>query len=236
MLMNGIKMEDWKLLSFLALLSDYDYFSIQKADEPVFHTTGIERSCGWVLKFNRKFATPVYSDGELAYVVALSETEFDCQIGMFTYHIHALHKKPKAIPIRSKRNWRSVMDVADIEYINIEKSQYIKELDLLVLVVDPYKLGELTAIEETQIKRIINTQLNGNGIAMQMCRSICFECRLHDVNQIIYAGMYDLENAVPVSSVMFYNKNLSHSMTDKSVQRCESLWRLANMIYSKKFS
>ena len=90
--------------------------------------------------------------------------------------------------------------------------------------------------DKNQIKRIINTQLNGNGIAMQMCRSICFECRLHDVNQIIYAGMYDLENAVPVSSVMFYNKNLSHSMTDKSVQQCESLWRLANMIYSKKFS
>lgn len=188
MLMNGIKMEDWKLLSFLALLSDYDYFSIQKADEPVFHTTGIERSCGWVLKFNRKFATPVYSDGELAFVTALSETEFDCQIGMFTYHIHALHKKPKAIPIRSKRNWRSVMDLADIEYINIEKSQYIKELDLLVLVVDPDKLGELTAIEETQIKRIINISL----MAMELlCRCAVLSVLSADCMMLIKSSMLE---------------------------------------------
>ena len=51
MLVNETKMEEWKMLSFFALLSNYNYFSVQKDDDPTFFATGIERSCGWVLKF-----------------------------------------------------------------------------------------------------------------------------------------------------------------------------------------
>lgn len=236
MLVNETKMEDWKLLSFFALLSNYDYFSIQKEDNPVFYATGIERSCGWVLKFARKFATPVYSDGELISAAALSATDFKCQIGEFTYHIRALHEKSNALPVREKKNWKDILDFANTEYMNTEKSQYIKELDLLVLVVDPDLLGELTAVEESQIKRLINVRLHGNGAAMQMCRSVCFECKIHSDNQIIYAGMYDMENSVPVSSVMVYNKQLSCSMTDTEAQQYASLWNLAQKIYNENFS
>lgn len=106
MLVNETKMEEWKILSFFALLSNYDYFSIQKEDDPTFFATGIERSCGWVLKFMRKFATPVYSDGELISVAALSNTEFKCRIGEFTYYIRALHEKLNDLPVRKKKNWK----------------------------------------------------------------------------------------------------------------------------------
>ena len=53
-------MKDSSLLAFLALLSNYEYFRIQQEDKPPFYSTGIDRSCGWVLRFDRKFATPVY--------------------------------------------------------------------------------------------------------------------------------------------------------------------------------
>ena len=224
---DDTKMEEWKMLSFFALLRNYDYFSIQKEDDPTFFATGIERSCGWVLKFMRKFATPIYSDGELINVSAISPTEFKCQIGEFTYHIRALHEKSNGLPVREKKNWNNILDFANTEYINKDKCQYIKEMDLLILVVDPDLLGELTAIEETQIKRLINIRLHGNGVAMQMCRSICFECKIHSNNQIIYAGMYDMENSIPVSSVMVYNKLLSQSMSEAEIQQYTSLWNMA---------
>ena len=230
---NG--MEEWKLLSFLALLSNYGFFSVQKNDEPVFYATGVERSSGWVLKFKRKFATPVYSDGELVSVTADSNTEFKCQIGNFTYKIRAMHEKPKSIPVYEKRTWKNISDFVNIDYINVDMSQYIKELDLLVLVVDPNRLGELSPIEEIQIRKLINTRLHGNGTVMQMCRSICFECKIHDGRRTIYAGMYDLANSTPVTSVMVYNHNLSQSMDDNESQQYENLYRYAQKIYNEKF-
>lgn len=236
MLVNETKMEEWKMLSFFALLSNYDYFSIQKEDDPTFFATGIERSCGCVLKFMRKFATPVYSDGELISVAAISDTEFKCRIGEFTYYIRALHEKSNVLPVRKKKDWKNILDFADTEYINKDKCQYIKELDLLVLVVDPDLLGELTAVEESQIKRLINIRLHGNGVAMQMCRSVCFECKIHSDNQIIYAGMYDMENRVPVSSVMVYNKLLSQSMFEAEIRQYTSLWDMAQKIFNENFS
>ena len=229
---NG--MEEWKLLSFLALLSNYDFFSVQKNDDPIFYATGIDRSCGKVLRFDRKFATPVYSDGELISVVANSKTEFECQIGDFTYKIHALREKPKSIPVYKKRTWKSISDFVNLNYINSNMSNYIKELDLLVLVIDPNKLGELSPIEEMQIKKLINTRLHGHGTVMQMCRSVCFECKIHDGRKTIYAGIYDLVNSVPVTSVMVYNHNLSQSMDDNENQKYENLWEYAQNLYNEK--
>lgn len=236
MLVNETKMEEWKMLSFFALLSNYDYFSIQKEDDTAFFATGIERSCGWVLKFMRKFATPVYSDGELISVAALSNTEFKCRIGEFTYYIRALHEKSNNLPIRKKKDWKNILDFADTEYINKDKCQYIKELDLLILVVDPDLMGELTAVEESQIKRLINIRLHGNGVAMQMCRTVCFQCQIHSVNRIIYAGMYDLENSVSISSVMVYNNCISQSMSNVEEQQYINFWNYAQQLYHEKFS
>ena len=235
MIANKDKMEEWKLLSFFSLLSNYNYFSVQKESEPVFHATGVERSCGWVLKFERKFATPVYSEGELTNVIALSKTEFQCQCGEFTYHIRALHEKPDELPMHERKQWKRIFDLAHTEYINPDKSQYIKESDLLVLVVDPDLLGELTPIEETQIKHLINIQLRGNTTERQICRSIHFSCKIHNDHQAIYVGMYDLENSIPATSIMVYNNYISQSMSDDAMQKYQALWEMAQKIYREKF-
>lgn len=232
---NENRMEEWKLLSLLALLSNYEYFSVQKDDDPVFYATSIERSCGNVLKFDKKFATPVYSDGEVNSITALTDTIFQCQIGEFTYKIQALRKKPQSIPDRPKKNWNHILDFADTEYINVNMSQYINEKDLLVLVADPNLMGELSRLEQIKIRRLINIRLQGYGTSMQKCRSVCFVCKIHDKNQIIYAGMYDLENQIPVTNVMAYNRNLALSMNESEIQKYMELWKLALEIYNKMF-
>lgn len=166
-------------------------------------------------------------------------TDKDCQFGTddgFWIGIYDEDAKANALPVRKKKDWKNILDFANTEYINKDKCQYIKELDLLVLVVDPDLLGELTAVEESQIKRLINIRLHGNGAAMQMCRSVCFKCQIHSANHIIYAGMYDLENSVSVSSVMVYNSRISQSMSDDEDQQYTNLWNFAQQLYHENFS
>lgn len=236
MLINDEMKTEKQMFSFLALLNQYDYFSIRKENGFAFFATGIERSCGWVLKFMRKFATPVYSDGQLCGIIMISPTEFECKIGVSTYYICALHEKPHFLPDRSEKNWNHILDFADIEYINPKKCCYVKELDSFVLVIDPDLLGELTIMEELHIRRFINIRLQGNRSEMQMCRSVCFQCQIHSENHMIYAGMYDLENSVSTSSVMIYNSQIRQSMSEDEIRRYTDLWNFAQYLYHENLS
>lgn len=227
-------MKDSSLLAFLALLSNYDYFRIQQEDKPPFYSTGIDRSCGWVLRFDRKFATPVYSEGELSDVRAVSDNEYDCTIGSYTYHIQTLHMKPARIPSRKRKAWRNIADFASVNYISPDKSSMDDETGLITMVVDPDKLGELTPTEQEQIKSLINVQLNGS--TKQVCRTVCFRCDPLDTRQIIYTGMYDLETSKPATKVMAYNANLAQSMTAAEVKKYSALLELARRYYTAQIA
>ena len=96
------------------------------------------------LCFNRCFATPVYSEDELSNMRAVSENEFDCTIGNYTYHIRALHLKPSRIPHCKPKAWKSIRDFASVEFISPDKSCYDSETGCVTLVVDPYRLGKQT--------------------------------------------------------------------------------------------
>lgn len=224
------------LLDFLSILSNYDFFSVQKDNDSVFYATGIERSCGMVLKFLRKFATPIYSEGELNGVSAKSQTNFQCQIGDFIYHIHALHKKSQPNGVRYQKDWDHILDFTDTRFINITLSQYQKDTGLMILVVDPRRLGDISPIEESRIKTFINVYLHGYGFTKQMCRSVYFAIALHDDQNKIYAGAFDLEHLVPITSVMIYNSNLKKSMTTEEIKKYMDLQRLALQIYYDRFS
>ena len=56
------------------------------------------------------------------------------------------------------------------------------------------------------------------------------------IQDIIYAGMYDLENSVSVSSVMVYNSRISQSMSDDEDQQYTNLWNFAQQLYHENFS
>ena len=229
-------MKDSSLLAFLALLSNYEYFRIQQEDKPPFYSTGIDRSCGWVLRFDRKFATPVYSEGELSDVRAVNDNEYDCTIGSYTYHIQTLHMKPARIPHHKHKAWNSIANFASVEYISPDKSRYDSETGCVFLVVDPDSLGELTPIEQAQIKSLINVQLKGCGSGKQVCRTVYYQCDPLDTRQIIYTGMYDLETRKPATKVMAYNTNLAQSMTAAEVKKYSALLELARQYYTAQIA
>lgn len=224
------------LSDFLSILRNYDFFSIQKDNASMFYATGVECSCGMVLKFLRRFATPVYSEGELTGIAAKSQTDFQCQIGDFIYHIRALHKKSQSTGIRYQKDWDHILDFVDSSFINTALSQYQKDSGWMMLVVDPRRLGELSPIEESRIKTFINVYLHGYGSARQICRSVYFAIALRDDQDKIYAGAFDLERFAPMTGVMVYNSNLGKSMASEEIKKYMDLQRLALQIYYDRFS
>ena len=75
-------------------------------------------------------------------------------------------------------------------------------------------LGKLTITEQAQIKSIINVYLYGKGQAMQMCRTVCFQVRLHDDRNRIYAGILDLERGCSITSRQIFEEYMSVDMPD----------------------
>lgn len=213
--------------SSLDLLSSYDRFIIQQDGKPPFYSTGIDHFCGGVLEFKRQFADSVFSEGELTKITAISQADFECKIGEHAYRIYALHKKPETLPTYRQKAWKSILSFAETKYINKDKCQYIKDLDMMVLVVDPHLLGELTPIEEIQIRYFIDTYLRGQADALQVCRTVYFGCKIHDSCHRIYAGIYDLEKLAPVNMVMVYNKQLSRSMAETEIEKYLALLKMA---------
>ncbi len=220
-------MNNSELLSFLGLLSNYDRFIIQQAGKPPFHSTNINHFHGGVLEFERQFATPVYSEGVLTKITPINQTEFECQLGERLYTIYAMRKKPELLPTYKPKTWRNILSFAETKYINPKEIHYIKDIDLMVLVVDPHLLGELTPVEELQIRYFIDTYLRGQSDALQVCRTVYFGCKIHDSCQKIYAGIYDLEKLAPVNMTMVYNKQLSRSMAEIEVKKYLALLKMA---------
>lgn len=227
------KFNELEFSAWLSLMGNYNYFTVQQDDKPPFYSTGINRSCGRVLEFERKFATPVYSDGEVTEITAISPTTFKCQIGEHVYNICAIHEKPKILPAYETKTWDNILDFVDTKYINSKTIQYIEELGLVILVVEPDLLGKLTPVDEARIKWFLDVYLHGQRKPLQMCRTLCFECDIHSGRQAIYTGIYDLENNVPLNKVMVYNKLLARSMPDKEVEKYMGLWGLAWKAYSE---
>ena len=122
----------------------------------------------------------------------------------------------------------------DTAYIGERFTNYIKELDMLVLAVDPWLLGELHPVEQRQIQRIINVYLDGYSNSMQMSRTICFQVRLHDGNKRIYAGVYDLEGQISISSVLLYDDRDIDIVSDNLHKKAQRMFSYAEKFIPKK--
>lgn len=140
---NKCMSEESKILALITILSKYDFFRIAISDGTEFKCTEISCDEFGCIEFKRQFSTPVYSD-RITEIEAISTKEFICESKRKTYVIVPLHNKPVEIPIRENRKLESVIDLFKIDYFGSRFTTYIKELDLLILVVDPYLLGELT--------------------------------------------------------------------------------------------
>lgn len=223
------------MLSLISLLSNYDLFHISADNGKEFNATEIINRESGTLEFRRLFATPVFTDDIVVDIQAIDVDEFICNTPNNTYKIKALHNKPQDIVVRKHKTWKEISDLMDISYFSEEFIVYIKELDMLILAVDPWLLGELLPIERNQIKNIINIYLDGLSRSMQMSRSICFQVRTVDGHDRIYVGIYDLEGRCSVTSKLIYDDRDKETVSDEFYQKAQCILKYAKAMW-KKFS
>lgn len=233
---NTVNMDTLKAC---AVLSNYNWFKVTtetETEKSVFYATGIEAQFdGATIKLKKQFVTPVYLGG-FESVTAETENRFVFDVicaGKYT--IEGMKKdfsNPNQCRTR-KKAYKTVADLAEVDFINPEWTQYDKNNDTVILVVDPLRM-DLTNYAEAQIKRIINIYLNGQSRKKQICRTVCFKVKVNDPYKKIYADVYDLEKNVPTNwaapHIMEFNTNLAVSMKAAEVEKYNALFEMAQTV------
>lgn len=219
-----------KMQDLIETLSRFDKFSITTDKSTEFGATEIVSHMDDFLEFRRLFATSVYSDDALTGIERLENGNIVCKTSGTTYTIHPLRQKLHETVTHDKRRWNTVTDLMDLSYIGKELNIYIRELDMMILTVDPYLLGNLSITEQAQIKRIINVFLDGKGRSMQMCRTVCFQVRLNDDRNRIYAGIYDLERGCSVTSKQIFEECMSEVISEDVLAKCRAFLSYAKQL------
>lgn len=224
-----------KMLSLFSLLSKYDLFHISADNGREFNATEIVGDNAGYMEFKRLFANSVHSNGYVVDIQAISEIEFICKTSSVVYHISALHTKQQDSIIRERKIWKEISDLMCVDYFGDRLISYVKELDMLILVVDPSLLGELHPMEQRQIQHIINVYLNGYSDSMQMSRTVCFQIKLHDGRNRIYAGVYDLEGQNSITSIPIYDDRDKEIIADDLYNKAQGILKYAKEM-AVKFS
>lgn len=224
-----------KMLSLFSLLSKYNLFHISADNGREFNATEIVGDNAGYMEFKRLFANSVHSNGYVVDIQAISEIEFICKTSSVVYHISALHTKQQDSIIRERKIWKEISDLMCVDYFGDRLISYVKELDMLILVVDPSLLGELHPMEQRQIQHIINVYLNGYSDSMQMSRTVCFQIKLHDGRNRIYAGVYDLEGQNSITSIPIYDDRDKEIIADDLYNKAQGVLKYAKEM-AVKFS
>lgn len=222
-----------KMLSLLSLLSKYDLFHISADNGREFNATEIVGDNAGYMEFKRLFANSVHSNGYVVDIQAISEIEFICKTSSVVYHISALHTKQQDSIIRERKIWKEISDLMCVDYFGDRLISYVKELDMLILAVDPSLLGELHPMEQRQIQHIINVYLNGYSDSMQMSRTVCFQIKLHDGRNRIYAGVYDLEGQNSITSIPIYDDRDKEIIADDLYNKAQGVLKYAKEMAAK---
>jgi len=222
-----------KMLSLFSLLSKYDLFHISADNGREFNATEIVGDNAGYMEFKRLFANSVHSNGYVVDIQAISEIEFICKTSSVVYHISALHTKQQDSIIRERKIWKEISDLMCVDYFGDRLISYVKELDMLILVVDPSLLGELHPMEQRQIQHIINVYLNGYSDSMQMSRTVCFQIKLHDGRNRIYAGVYDLEGQNSITSIPIYDDRDKEIIADDLYNKAQGVLKYAKEMAAK---
>lgn len=155
----------------------------------------------------------MYTDNAVIGIKYVSKTVVICKTSTTTYTIKAVYGRKEPVN-RGRRKFSQIEDLMDLKYVDDNYNMYFPELDLLILPIHPVLLGKLTITEQAQIKSIINVYLYGKGQAMQMCRTVCFQVRLYDDRNRIYAGIFDLERGCSITSRQIFEEYMSVDMPD----------------------
>lgn len=207
--------EKGKLLAWIALLSKYDLFHISGSDGSEFSATNINISEYGCLNFERMFSTSKCTQEALISVSVSSKEKFKCETVSESYEIIALHERDIITLGTCKKDFQSLFSLMEPLYISRSSINYVKELDMLILAVDPFLLGELDNQRKWQIRMLINRKLRGLSKSMQISRTVCFQVPLHDCRKRIYAGVYDLERKQSLTSQLIFDVRQEEYISDE---------------------
>lgn len=244
---NTVNMDAMKAC---AVLSGFNWYKVnvnRDGNESEFYATELEVTHeGATIKIHRQFATPEYMGGftkitaaaENCIVFEAESMDYSSGNGRriaIKYTVEGLKKDfsdPDQYSTR-KKVYKAVSDLAEVDFINPEWTQYDRNNDTVILIVDPFKMG-LTSYAEEQIKRIININLNGQGSEKQICRTVCFKVKVNDPYKKIYADVYDLEKNAPTNwaapHIMEFNTNLAVSMKAEEAEKFNALFEMAQTV------
>lgn len=222
--------EQRKVLTWLALLSRYDLFHISGNDGSEFSATNIKMSdCGCLI-FERMFSKSKRTQEAVRVVKASSKKKFVCETVSESYEIFALHEKETISLGPCKIEFPSIYSLMEPDYISKNYIHYIKELDMLILAVDPFLLGELDNQRKWQIQMLINRKLRGLSKSMQISRTVCFQVPLRDSRKRIYAGVYDLERKQSLTSQLVFDVRGEEYISDELSSKSKKFRRFVQSI------
>lgn len=202
------------MLPFIANLSKYGFLEITSNEGEKFYSTGVDynKRMPEFIIFQRLFATPIMPEFKVVGMELLPDDTVLCYMSDGgTYHIRGL------------KLCSEILDDCPLKDIYLHtlarpnlftKHHYYKEIDLLVMVVDPNKLGMLSNRQYSAVRKIINQELGGSSLVMQACRTICFQVNMQHPQKKVYAGIYNLETEVSVTSHEVFNIRQKDCMPD----------------------
>lgn len=219
--------EENQLQMLMALLSDFDLFSIQVNGAAAFHATQIILRKDRFLEFGKLFAKPQFTDGKVESCEATQNMTFIVRTKFSTYTIRPLHKKPENIAISEQSEWKEIADLMQTKFFGSRLNKILTDESAALLVVDPYLIGELTPLADYQIARIINVYLDGKRLSLQIPRTVYFRVPYHCAENAIYAGIYDLAVQKPVTETLIYSEFTKDQVDPEVLGKYQSLFYAA---------
>lgn len=226
---DGIARLEQQLTAMVALLSNYDLFSVQCNGAKAFYATQIMFRKDRFLEFGKLFAKPQYTDGKVLRCGWIAENSFTVYTKYSTYIISSLHHKPEKLPVSEQEEWKEIADLMQTKFFGSRLNKILTDESAALLVVDPYLIGELTPLADYQIARIINVYLNGKRLSLQIPRTVYFRVPYHCAENVIYAGIYDLAVQKPVTEKLIYNESMKDQIDPAVLGKYQSLFYAASV-------
>lgn len=187
-----------KPLIAAAYMSRFNFFEIATEDTTGktsnFCATEIITDDMGYYTFNRQFANPKHSNGEIEEVLPVNESKFLLlSKGGTVYTVEATNKTLAdcSTASGSKDDPASLIDWS---------RSHTDEAGKAFVVLDLRKLGNITPIVSRRIQHFMNVYMGGYADRYQVCRTIYFQTA---TDGEIYGGIYSLETEQPVTKVLY---------------------------------
>lgn len=187
-----------KPLIAAAYMSRFNFFEIATEDTTGktsnFCATEIITDDMGYYTFNRQFANPKHSNGEIEEVLPVNKSKFLLlSKGGTVYTVEATNKTLAdcSTASGSKDDPASLIDWS---------RSHTDEAGKAFVVLDLRKLGNITPIVSRRIQHFMNVYMGGYADRYQVCRTIYFQTA---TDGEIYGGIYSLETEQPVTKVLY---------------------------------